>query len=239
MEEEKKNNKGLMVGIIIFLIICLVAIFYFMFKMTYVGDKNTTPTESNNTETTKKNEVIFTTLTKYELQEGEEKEITVDGKTITLKSKDGKYYINEKETEAYTIVYVTNSIIFVTRVSDSGEVYEIYDSDAKLIEKTENLGYENLRIENEKLYVTLKGTIIDHGVRKINNIAYGECNVFTEENQKASAKIIEKHKEDGIEIKYEIKYRANQITFEFVENETNLSEYIQANPKTCVTEIQE
>ena len=83
MEEEKKNNKGLMVVIIIFLVICLVAILYFMFKMTYVGDKNTTPTESNNTETTKTNEGIFTALTKYELQEGEEKEITVDGKTIT------------------------------------------------------------------------------------------------------------------------------------------------------------
>ena len=51
MEEDKKNNKGLMVGIIIFLIICLIAIFYFMFKMTYVGNKKNTIQENEQVDT--------------------------------------------------------------------------------------------------------------------------------------------------------------------------------------------
>ena len=62
MEEEKKNNKGLMVGIIIFLIICLVAIFYFMFKMTYVGSSKSENANSKNIQQNEE-ETASTTLT--------------------------------------------------------------------------------------------------------------------------------------------------------------------------------
>lgn len=162
MEEEKKNNKGLMVGIIIFLIICLVAIFYFMFKMTYVGEKKSQSNENNNLETTETTQGVFTELTKYELQEGEEKEITIGDKKIKLKKKEGKIYLNDEILEKAKVVYITNKEIIIT--SDEGqdengatvtygegyfkETYRIYDLAGKQLRF--GMG-KNIRLEENKI----------------------------------------------------------------------------------------
>ena len=106
--EKEKNKKGLIIGIIVFLSICLIAIIFFMFKMVYVGDKTKENTNTTNIEET--TDEGFTELTKYELQEGEEKEISVDNKTIKLSKKENICFINDKEIENCGI-YVTNKFI--------------------------------------------------------------------------------------------------------------------------------
>ena len=157
MEEEKKNNKGIIIGIIIFLVLCLIAIIYFIFKNVYVGPNNT-PSELNETETndtSEEKQVEFTELTKYTLEEGEEKQITYDKKTIKLSKKNNKYFLDDKEFVESRGIYITNQLIITYNTGQFGEIYEFYDFNLNKIqqEKNENcfIQYNNLRLENNKL----------------------------------------------------------------------------------------
>ncbi|MBR3660546.1 MAG: hypothetical protein IKN63_01405 [Bacilli bacterium] len=103
--------------------------------MVYIGpNNNTTNLEEKETE---KEEIKFTELTKYTLEEGEEKEITVDGKIIKLKTKENKWYINNKEiknaeTSYNHNVFVVNNLMFFSYYArQSGDKYNVYDLDGK------------------------------------------------------------------------------------------------------------
>lgn len=241
MEEEKKDNKGLKVGIIIFLIICLIGILYFMFKMTYVGDKNT-PEENNNAETTETNERGFTKLTKYELQEGEEKEITINNKTIKLKRKDNKYYMNDKEIENSMGFYVTNKLIFSYNTGQNGEQYKIYNLDGDNLYNTkENEYFWNLRIEDNKLLVDGADTTnynLEYGTLHIDSIIIEPCELV--ENGKGKSiknynEILEKHKDEVLEGKYDITLNNNDVKFNLVEAQVKVEKYI-GDEGFCVIE---
>ena len=242
--EEKKDNKGLLVGIIIFLIICLVAIFYFIFKMTYVENKDNTnnnTSESEQKETTNQEEG-FTELTKYELQEGEEKEITIKNKTIKLKRKDDKYYINDKEIENTMGFYVTNKLIFSYNTGQNGEQYKIYNLDGDNLYNTkENEYFWKLRIEDNKLLVDGADTTnynLEYGTLHIDSIIIEPCELV--ENGKGKSiknynEILEKHKDEVLEGKYDITLNNNDVKFNLVEAQVKVEKYI-GDEGFCVIE---
>ena len=237
MEEEKKNNKGLMVGIIIFLIICLVAIFYFMFKMVYVEEKKT-PEENNNTETTVTNDVVFTELTKYELQEGEEKEVTVDGKQIKLSKKENKSYINDKEIEASGF-YVTNKFIISTgsNIKGSGVIRTIYDSNGTIIyegKETDEIFYHNLILENGRIYVDGEKMQPLEGI-EFNKMWIVPC-VMGGKSIREYSKEIEASEDEIISGQYEIKYNNSEISIELIKSIQTAKEYINQNQNLCIRE---
>lgn len=246
MEEEKKNNKGLMVGIIIFLIICLVAIFYFMFKMTYVGSSKSSNEEKKEetADTAETTQGEFTELTKYELQEGEEKEITVDGKKIKLSKKENKSYINDKEI-AHVGFYVTNHFIISYGMAQFGEIYNIYDFEGNIIynrsEEENETQFENLRIYNNKLLVD-SATIIngDEFIDnfKIGKLKYINCNNMTSKDINDYKDILKEHENDQLkyDLVYEIKYLNNKITIEKVDQIKTIGEWVATFQKFCVIE---
>lgn len=243
--EEKKDNKGLLVGIIIFLIICLVAIFYFMFKMTYVENKDNTnnnTSESEQKETTNQEEG-FTELTKYELQEGEEKEITIKNKTIKLKRKDDKYYINDKEVESNIPIikaYVTNKIIlFEKGPGQFGATYIVYDLDGNKIDiEAEEAQYNNLRCENGKLMVDafIFKTHWTEGYRIGNLLTEPEGMGKCSKKLSDYPNIIEEHKEDVLEANYYFDYTNNKLILKVDEVKLTVAELAKDASKICVSE---
>lgn len=243
MEEEKKNNKGLMVGIILFLVICLISIFYFMFKMTYVGNKTTNEkTEQTQTETEDNNKVLFTELTKYELQEGEEKEVTVGDKTISISKKETKLYLNDKEVEKNTGFYVTNKFIIFYNSGQNGETYEFYDLKGEKIYSTpENNYYWNLRIENQKLLVDGADTTnynLEYGTLTIENISIEPCDLIGNGKGKSIneySNIIENHKEESLEATYNITIKNQTIIIELEKKLVKVEKYLN-NENYCVIE---
>ena len=238
MEEEKKNNKGLMVGIIIFLIICLVAIFYFMFKMTYVGNKSSN--EENKEETADTAETTqgeFTELTKYELQEGEEKEVTVDGKKIKLSKKENKSYINDKEIEAGGF-YVTNKFIISETGNIKGEMIKnIYDSNGTIIyegKETDEIFYHNLILENGRIYVDGEKMQPLEGI-EFNKMWIVPC-VMGGKSIREYSKEIEASEDEIISGQYEIKYNNSEISIELIKSIQTAKEYINQNQNLCIRE---
>lgn len=243
MEEEKKDNKGLKIAIIIFLIICLIGILYFMFKMTYVGDKK----EEENTnqdiiEPTDQTQGEFTELAKYELQEGKEKEITINNKTIKLKRKDNKYYMNDKEIENSMGFYVTNKLIFSYNTGQNGEQYKIYNLDGDNLYNTkENEYFWKLRIEDNKLLVDGADTTnynLEYGTLHIDSIIIEPCELV--ENGKGKSiknynEILEKHKDEVLEGKYDITLNNNDVKFNLVEAQVKVEKYI-GDEGFCVIE---
>ena len=238
MEEEKKDNKGLKVGIIIFLIICLIGIFYFMFKMTYVGEKKT-PEENNNAETTEANEREFTELTKYELQEGEEKEIIIGDKKIKLKKKEGKIYLNDKILEKAKVVYITNKEIIITL--DEGqdengatvtygegyfkETYRIYDLAGEQLRF--GMG-ENIRLEENKILYD------DPEFTKTSKIKVGDIYIgFCENKNLKQAKKLKEYEDKLKEFERnaitninEIIYSAGEINIEIYKSKLTIKDMI-------------
>lgn len=250
MEEEKKNNKGLMVGIILFLVICLISIFYFMFKMTYVGNKTTNEkTEQTQTEKEDNNEVLFTELTKYELQEGEEKEVTVSDKKIKLKRKDDKIYLNDNEIgksdgrNNYEVSVADNLIIFPYSAGQSGDKYKVYNLDGKEIIVNDNGGedaqYSNIRLKNNRVFIDTGSfgdcydkTSFCYFFQRLDINCENEKNKELKENQEE----YEKHKNDEINRTYEIKYNGQEITIEKANDITTLEKWIETYDKVCLRE---
>lgn len=251
MEEEKKNNKGLMVGIIIFLIICLVAIFYFMFKMTYVGEKKSQSNENNNTETTETTQGEITELTTITLKEGEEVKKTIGGKEFTFKGENQKYYINNQEVEAksinftkYTVYFTNNLIIFPYNVGQSGNKFIVYNLNQEIVNINDKGGqdaqYLEIRYKKGRLLVDIgkfgDGPCTSESqcfFEKLDalceNEKYKDVNEYTEE--------LEKYKNDKIyTTTYEIKYDGKEVIIEPAEDIKTIESWINTFDKVCVIE---
>ena len=243
MEEEKKNNKGIIVGIIRFLVLCLIAIIYFIFKNVYVGPNNT-PSELNETETndtSEEKQVEFTELTKYTLEEGEEKEITVADKKITLKKENNKYYLNNKELYAETsVIYVTNQVILCSPSEGQfGAIYYAYDLNGNKIDiESEDAQFSNLRIESGKLMVDafIMKTHWMEGYR-IGNLrtvpeGMGDC------SKKLSdyPEIIEEHKNEILDADYYFDYVDNKLILKELQVKLTVEELAKDASNVCVEE---
>lgn len=242
MEEEKKNNKGLKVGIIIFLVMCLIAAIYFIFKNVYVGPNNT-PSEPKETEindtSEENNEVEFTELTKYELKEGEEKEVIVNGETIYLKSKEGKNYINEKEVDG-KYFYVTNQFIITAQGGGQfgRETYQMYQFNGEKIsfDLEKDIVYENLRIESDKLLAD--GLVIQYAFDWINlgNLTTTPCETKNTKKLSEYPDIINEYKNKETEATYSFTYKNGSVGISVEKVIKNLS-YIEENAnEICVQE---
>ena len=105
-----------------------------------------------------------------------------------------------------------------------------------MIKRNENQVYDNLKIEENKLYITYKGEMLDEGVWQIGNIIYGDCSAFSDEIEKNSENLIIKYNEEGIEKLYEIKYVNNNLQYDFVKNNITLEEY-KKDRKICIKEV--
>lgn len=240
MEEEKKNNKGLMVGIIIFLIICLVAIFYFMFKMTYVGEKKSQSNENNNAETTETNQGIFTELIKYELQEGEEKEI----KGNKIKREHNKYYLNEKEIDKSLVtLYSTNNLIIIAHTGGQyGFKYNFYNLEGKEInsENDPNMSYSYLEMSGGRLYASGYNSKYGHNgdFITLNNLAIATCGGpegFTTSIDKYKEQI-QAYENEDIQSRYEIKLEKDKVIYEYLNSIYKVKDFLNEHTNLCVEE---
>ena len=246
MEEEKKNNKGLIIGLIIILIISLIAILYFMFKMVYKEQNNNISTERNSNETNtdeeKNNEsAVFTELTKYTLEEGEEKEVTVADKKITLKKENNKFYLNDKELYAETsVIYVTNQVILCSPSEGQfGAIYYAYDLNGNKIDiESEDAQFSNLRIESGKLMVDafILKTHWMEGYR-IENLrtvpeGMGDC------SKKLSdyPEIIAEHKNEILDADYYFDYIDNKLVLKELQVKLTVEELAKDASNVCVEE---
>ena len=229
--EEKKNSKGLIIGIIIFLIICLILIFYFMFKMVYKEPStNTNSNEASNAETNNSDSFVFTELNKYELKEGEEKEVTVDGKKIILKRENSKIYLNSKELQGngYNI-YITDKLLFVS-VPSQNISYNVYDLDGNLIENSLD-EYLNLRLENGKLLFEKRN--FDQASEGIiiagKTIIASGGPVSTDNPLSKNPDFIKEHENDVLYTTYEILYKNNKMIVEYVKVSMTFKDYFNGN----------
>ena len=140
--EEKKNNKGLIIGLIIFLVLCLIAIFYFMFKMVYVGPNNTNFNETNNNEV---NNSENTNTNNYEI-------LNLDNylSLLPVKLINGLY--NSYTVEELTDIDINDALC--SYIYNSNE--KITTENGVMLEKTKSadllikfLGLENYKINVE------------------------------------------------------------------------------------------
>ena len=251
--EEKKNNKGLIIGMIIFLILCLIAIFYFMFKMVYVETSNTNTTNTGsetNTNTTNDldtSKSVFTELTKYELQEGEEKEINIDGQTTKLKFQENKYYLNNQEvvtSSAPIGVYITNKFIIFVYIGGQfgGQIYEFYDASGNKIELENSIQkeiiYDNLRLENGILLAD--GKVVNY---LLDFITIGNLQTVPCENNKSQKKlsdypsVIEMYKGEVTAATYSFTYKNNKIELTEESIYSTLETLMSNASEICVIEI--
>ena len=250
--EEKKNNKGLIIGLIIFLIICLILVFYFMFKMVY-KEPSTNINETSNTETNsneEKNSVVFTELTKYTLEEGEEKEVTVDNKKIKFKVENGIYYLNGKEVGKLVNnlsdlnLYTTNNmVIYPYFIGQSGYQYYINDFEGKKINvkypENEINQYVNIRIKNNRLFVDIAqigdGPCINEAqcfFEKLDILCTTEKNKDINEYSNE----LEKYKNEPMNITYEMIYDNKDVIIEKAEDINTIGKWIETFSKVCVIE---
>lgn len=249
MEEEKKNNKGLKVVIIIFLIICLIGILYFMFKMTYVGDKKKEENQMEDiTEPTTGN---INELTAISLIEGEEIKETIGGKEFTFKGENKKYYLNNKEVETkgevsskYIIYFTNNLIIFPYNVGQFGDKFIIYNLNEELVDIDDKGGQEaqylEIRFKDYRLLVDAGTPVVEPCsneaqcfFERIDTKCEDEKNKYISEYPEE----IEKHKNDKLNTTtYEIKYNNNQVVIEKAEDIDTLEKWIDTFYNVCLKE---
>lgn len=246
--EEKKNNKGLIIGIIIFLIICLILIFYFMFKMVYKEPSNNSSSETSNTETNSNEEndsVVFTELTKYELKDGEEKEVTIDGKKQTFKYQNSKIYFKNKEIESSShYLYVTNQFIIFVDIGGQfgGEHYGFYNFDGNKIDldKDKEIIFDDLRIENGKLLAD--GKIIKYLFDSISigNLMIEHCDEKDKDNYKKLSDypdVIKEYQNEITGATYSFIYQNNKINLNIEKVNSDLNNILSNAKEVCVSEI--
>ena len=257
MEENKKNNKVLIVGLIFILVLCLIYSLFFMYKMISVNQQENNVNESNNKDTTnnelQEDSVVFTELTKYTLEEGEEKEVTVDGNKIVIKKENDKIYFNgniiDEEEKTYiknsTYVYVANKLLIFTRKGQNGETYVFTDESGNVLDITEeykNLIFSNLKIDNNNLLVDGIDTSkidLEYSVITINNYYIEPCDLILNNNRKKIEEyetFIKENENYTISATYKIKYENKFINLEFVKNNETLKEFIEKNNNLCVIE---
>ena len=248
MEEEKKDSKGLKVGIIIFLIICLIGIFYFMFKMTYVGDKKKDDDNSQDTaEPADQTQGEFTELTKYELKEGEEKKITIGEKKIIFRYNNSKLYWGDKELDiqgqTYHSIHITNKFILISYdYFQWGCKYAAYTLEGQ---KMEVINDENIRYTEPELsggYLYIKGENIkykrDEGAINLDNIDLGPCGLqgYFKTSIEKYQEIIKTHENDDIVSEYEIKQEDDKVIFKYLQGIYKVKDFINESKNLCVDE---
>ncbi|MBQ8892714.1 MAG: hypothetical protein IJ068_07635 [Bacilli bacterium] len=236
--EEKKNNKGLVIGIIVFLILVLGVSIIFIYKMIYIENVNTTPTERNNKETMETNEGVFTELTKYELQEGEEKEI----KGNKIKLENYKYYFNEQEIEKSIVgIYSTqNLIIFAYSSGQYGGKYIFYDLEGN----EKYINYENgdkdqywgIRLKNNRIFVDYVYKESEEEKNLIGNLQVVVCSLENAKEITTYLDVLNEHKNDEKNITYEIKYNNGNVIIEKAQDINTIEKWIDTFDKVCVIE---
>lgn len=249
--EEKKNNKGIIIIFIVFLTVCLIAIFYFMFKMVYVETNNNTQVPSDNSEQTPIDNTnvetstgVFTELTKYELQEGEEKEITIDGKTIKIKREGvDSIIINENKLQSgySNKFYTTNNFLIFCQHGQYGEHYSFYDldgNDITLIKEESDKQYDNIRIFNNRLLIDDAFIINGEKFITLDNLIVTKCLNEQSKDIKSYPNVYQGHYDDSLEknLTYEIKYINNTITIEKAVDINTIGKWIDSFEKVCVIE---
>ena len=242
--KKEKDNKGLIIGIVILLSLCLIAVFYFMFKVTYIGNKPVNnEKEQTQTEIEDNDEFIFNELTKYELKDGEEKEVTVAGKTIMLKRTENPLagYINDIKIDGTREFYITNKFIISCSAGQYGNQYKFYNTSGQEIQIKEEdieLSYanDNLRIEEnnllfdqvEKEFVTFDNYVI----------SYCEPGASEEKKLNNNKEIIENNKNQDVVSTYKIIYINDKIEFQKFKSLLTLEEYLKEKKydNYCITE---
>ena len=240
---EKKNNKGITIVVIVILIICLIAILYCMLQLALNPQNNT---KSNNQE--KKDETItelkFKELTKYEIQDEEKKEITVNGQTIILEKRNGKIYFNDKEVgDNYDDIYVTNQVILFGEKGQYGDLFKVYNLVGDLVDdinRTE-IYYNELSIEEEKLYAIGYQSNFSYDEKEktihINNVFFGPCGfkgryIYSIEKYKS---LLEENEKEDIKSKYEIQYKNNQLNYKYISSIYAIKDYLNENTNLCIS----
>ena len=245
MEEElkKKNNKGLIIGLILFLVICLGFSVFFIFQV--ISDDNTNQqsenneSETNNTEEPK--EIQFTELTKYELGEAETKEITIGDNKFTLK----KGFINSTEVKYNTGFYVADNLIIAYGNNQFGEIYAFYDLNLNEITTVNFDGFRfspSLYLEEGKILVKANYNPMDQEEGQlIGNLILKSCDIAPKNSKKLSEveDSIKEHATEVINGIYQIKYENNQVSLELFKAEQTVQQYLEESDlnKTCAVEI--
>lgn len=239
--EEKKNNKGLIIGLIIFLIMCLILVFYFMFKMVY-KEPSTNLNEASNTETNNNDSVVFTELTKYELKDGEEKEVTIDGKKVNIKRNDNKYNLNDKEIghEYTNSIYVTNKCIITSNSGGQfeGNFYEFYQFDGTEIEIVNNNGilFKELSLENGKLIADGEVGQYLFDFISLGNLSTTPCITGNEKKLSEYPEVIDKYKDEITKATYEFVLKNNKIELNVEKVISTLNRIVEDSDSICVYE---
>ena len=216
--EEKKDNKTILIILIVCLVVCLIGIIIFLLPIIKGKEGINQSTNDNTSEIINNNDQMeFTELNRYTLQEGEEKEVIIAGKKIVLKKNNNEIYLNDVNVGRYTYIYLTNKFIICSKYNESN--YEsfgvIYDLNLNQVEINKNnlmLRFDTLNIENGKLLIDaidITGGYHFDGFQ-VENILIGDC-----ENLEKSIKEIEeelkKYEDIALEAIYEIKYENNEI----------------------------
>ena len=208
-----------------------------MFKMTYVGDKKK---EDNTTQdTTEPTQGEFTELTKYELQEGEEKEITIGEKKIKFKLNGEKLYWNDKEMNG-KYFYVTNNFIITSQPGGQfgRETYQMYNFNGEKInlDNEQEIVYEKLRIEEGKLLAD--GLVVQYAIDWITlgKVTTTACEKKDMKKLSEYPEIINEYKNKATEATYSFIYNNEKINVKEEKIIKDLS-YIETNAnKICVEE---
>lgn len=239
MEKERKNNSGL---IITFILVCLIAVLgiigtiYFYNKSldNNVEDRPSSEDNNNNNESSK-----FTFLDEYGLSSNDEKEVTVNNKTLKFKTINGQLYFNNKKIEtSYTKIYVTNLVVLVIKgYGQWGAVYSVYDLDGNDVTYSIEDSYQfvGLRIEDGKLRADVYNTknIWMEG-HYIGNLQTGsEPWVDCTKKLKDYPEIIEEHKDDILEADYYFEYANHELSLKVLKVKLTVGDL---NPDTCVSE---
>lgn len=146
-----KDNKNLVIGILVGIIICLIAIFvlYFTGVLKLNGGNNNSNNSNNNTinENTKESEKAKEIFYSFKVEnmhnsanpEPFEKKVDVNGKTVLLTYNDNNniFSINSKEYGNVLVsnFYIYKDLVFVRVSTSEGGEYKIYDLSGNLIKE--------------------------------------------------------------------------------------------------------
>ena len=178
-----KDNKNLVIGILVGIIICLIAIFvlYFTGVLKLNGGNNNSNNSNNNTinentkETEKKKDIFYSYKVENEYNSANsnpfEQNVDVNGKSVLLKYQDNKYTINSKVFDlngkiyyAVSNFYIYNDIVLVRLNNVDKSIYRIYDLDGNFIKEITEIkesdkyitSYGELSLVGEKLIVDVE-----------------------------------------------------------------------------------
>lgn len=251
---KKSSNGGL---IIAFILVCLVAVLgiigtiYFYNKnlddnvedKPGVEDNNNNDNNNDNNNNDDNNAISeslkFTSLEEYELSSNDEKEVTINNKTLKFKTINDQLYFNDKKIEAsYTKIYVTNLVVlFIKNYGQWGAVYSVYDLDGNDVTYSIDNSYQfvGLRIEDDKLRADVynEKVIWMEGYRIGNLITGSEPWVDCTKRLKDYPDVVEEHKDDILEADYYFEYSNHELSLKVLKVKLTVGDL---ELDTCVSE---